>query len=115
MKIEVNAIGFTLSYALQHYVTRRLRFALAPHAHHIKCVIVRLSDINGPRGGYDQHCQIQCVLPGLPDVFAEDTSSELCIAINRTAARTGRSVAKSLKKRQARSIRSDLPKVLMKS
>lgn len=49
MKVEVNAIGFTLTYALEHYVKTRLGFAFAPVAHQMKCIIVRLSDINGPR------------------------------------------------------------------
>lgn len=110
MKIEVNAIGFELTYALENYVKRRLKFSLAPNAHQIKCVIVRLSDINGPRGGYDQHCQIQCVLPGFPDIVAEDTSTDLYIAINRAAACAHRSVAKQINKRRAITTKSATPK-----
>ena len=115
MKIEVNAIGFSLTYALEHYVTKRLRFALAPHSHHIKCVIVRLSDINGPRGGYDKHCQIQCIVPGFADVVAEDTSTDLYAAINRTAARASRSVTKHIRKRRAKTIKTGAPRLVLGS
>ena len=113
MKVEVNAIGFTLTYSLQHYTLKRLSFSLAPHAHQIKCVVVRLSDINGPRGGNDQHCQIQCVIPGFQDVVVEDTSNDLYIAINRAAARANRAVSKLIKKRQAKSTRIREPKLLL--
>lgn len=111
--IEVNAIGFSLTDALKHHVTKRLRFALARSSHHIKCVVVRLSDINGPRGGHDKHCQIQCVLPGFADVVVEDTAADLYVAINRTAARANRAVAKHIRKRRTKALKVAMPPMLV--
>ena len=37
---------------------------------------MRLSDINGPRGGADKRCHLQVVLAGLPDVVVEDIEAD---------------------------------------
>ena len=57
---------------------------------------MRLSDINGPRGGEDKRCQLQVSLAGLPDVVVEDTEADLYFAIDRAADRVGRSVMRKL-------------------
>lgn len=103
MKVEINAIGFAMTDALEEYTRRRLRFALGTQSQYLKCVVVRLSDINGPRGGHDKSCHIQIVLPGFPDLVVEDTATDLYIAISRAAARANRSVTRRLKRRQTRS------------
>ncbi|MDX1696059.1 MAG: HPF/RaiA family ribosome-associated protein [Ketobacteraceae bacterium] len=115
MKTEVNAIGFTLTEALEQYVDRRIRFALGTYSNYLKCVIVRLSDVNGPRGGHDKCCQIQCILPGLADVVVEDTTADLYLTINRAASRANRSVARQIKRRQSRAFKTGLPRSAMGS
>ena len=100
MQIEIQAQSFSLTDALQSHVQRRLRFALTSGVNHINRVMVRLSDINGPRGGQDKCCHIQVVLEGMPDVVIEDTESDLYAAISRAAGRASRAVARRLRRRQ---------------
>jgi ribosome-associated translation inhibitor RaiA len=76
--------------ALRSHAERRLRFALPPCDHHIQRVVMRLSDINGPRGGADKRCHLQVVLAGLPDAVIEDIEDDLYIAIDRATDRAGR-------------------------
>ena len=64
--------------------------------------MVRLSDINGPRGGADKCCHIQVVLPQLPDVVIEDTEVDLYAAIDRAADRAGRTVDRRLARHRDR-------------
>jgi putative sigma-54 modulation protein len=59
------------------YVKRRLGFSLNSRDEYIQRIKVRLSDINGPRGGADKCCHIQVVLPKLADVIIEDTEVDL--------------------------------------
>ena len=94
MQIEIQARNFTLTNALRGYVKRRLVFALSTRDDHIQRVKVRLSDINGPRGGEDKRCHIQVVLPHLPDVVIEDTEEDLYAAIDRAVDRAGRTVGR---------------------
>ena len=100
MQIKIQAQSFSLTSALQSYIQRRLRFALTSSTDHIQRVMVRLSDINGPRGGQDKHCRIQIVLKGMPDVVINDTESNLYAAISRAIGRASRAVARGLRHQQ---------------
>ena len=96
MQLDIQARNFQLTKALRGHVERRLGFALSTRNDHIQRVLVRLSDINGPRGGADKCCHIQVVLPHLPDVVIEDTEADLYAAIDRAADRAGRTVGRRL-------------------
>ncbi|MFC1689756.1 HPF/RaiA family ribosome-associated protein, partial [Pseudomonadota bacterium] len=74
--------------------------ALAFAEDHIHQIVVRLSDINGPRGGVDKCCRLQVVLEGLPPVVIEDTETDMYVAIDRAANRAGRTVRKRLTRRR---------------
>lgn len=102
MLIDIQARNFSLSHALSGHVKRRLGFALSSRDIHIQRVMVRLSDINGPRGGADKCCHIQVVLPQLPDVVIEDTEVDLYAAIDRAADRAGRTVDRRLARHRDR-------------
>lgn len=98
MNIEIQARQFMLSEALSDHVQRRIGFALSKRYQHIKRIIVRLSDINGPRGGNDKRCHIQISMPHQADVVVEDVQSDLYMAVDRAADRAGRTVTKRLSK-----------------
>lgn len=108
MQINIQAENFPLTSALRGHVERRLGFALSTRDEHIQSVNVRLSDINGPRGGDDKRCRIMVVLPHLPDVVIEDTMSNLYSAIDRAADRAGRTVGRRIA-RQRDKARSTVP------
>ena len=96
MQIDIQARQFSLTTALRNHAQRRIRFALACCDDRIKQVVMRLSDINGPRGGADKRRHLQVMLTGLPDVVVEDTEADLYIAINRATDRAGRTVGRRL-------------------
>jgi len=96
MQIDIQARQFSLTNSLRNHAKRRLRFALACCDDRIKQAVMRLSDINGPRGGADKRCHLQVILTGLPDVVVEDTEADLYIAINRATDRAGRTVGRRL-------------------
>lgn len=96
MQIEIHAHGFTTTEALREHVTRRLHHAFGCCTDRIFRIMVRLSDINGPRGGVDKRCQIQVRLATLADVVIEDTEADLYVAIDRAAERAGRTAVRRL-------------------
>jgi ribosomal subunit interface protein len=96
MQIDIQARDFSLTKALRSHVERRLGFALSTRYDRIKRILVRLSDINGPRGGNDKCCQLHVVMPGQADVIIEDTQANLYAAIDRAADRASRAVTRKL-------------------
>jgi putative sigma-54 modulation protein len=108
MQIDIQARNFPLTDALRNHTKRRLGFALSARDDHIQRVIVRLSDINGPRGGVDKCCHIQVAIARLPDVVIEDTEADLYAAIDRAADRAGRTVGRRLMKKRIKARSSSL-------
>lgn len=96
MQIDIQALNFSLTAALRAYIERRLSFSLSSHNDHIRKIVIRLSDINGPRGGADKCCHIQIVIPQLEDIVIDDTETNLYVAINRAADRAGRTAGRRL-------------------
>ena len=100
MIIDIQAHGFKLTDSLRDYAETRLRFALTASHSHIQRISMRLSDINGPRGGTDKLCHIKVILSTLPDVIIKDIESDMYAAINRAADRTGRNVLRKIRRKQ---------------
>jgi len=100
MLIDIQTRSFSLTDALRDHIKRRLGFALSARDEHIQRVLIRLSDINGPRGGADKQCHIQVVLTHLPDVVIEDTEADLYAAIGRATDRAGRTVGRRLERQR---------------
>ncbi len=98
MQIDIQARDFSLTRALRNHIERRLGFALSTRYDRIKRILVRLSDINGPRGGNDKCCQLHVVMPGQADVIIEDTQANLYAAIDRAADRASRAVTRRLER-----------------
>ena len=105
MHIDIQARDFLLTEALESQIRRRLDFALKPRYDQIQHIHVRLSDLNGPRGGVDKCCTLHIVLPHLQDVVVNDTEFDMYIAINRAIDRAGRAVSRRLSRQRVRSQR----------
>ncbi len=71
MQINIQAHNFPLTNSLRGYIKRRLGFTLSARGDHIQRVIVRLTEIDGPRGCVNKHCLIKVALANLPDVEIE--------------------------------------------
>jgi len=96
MQMDIQSQGFTLTVGLRDYLMKRLAYGLNHGDEYITRVTVRLSDINGPRGGTDKRCLIEVRLRQLPAVVIEDTEADLYVAIDRAAERAGRTLARRL-------------------
>ena len=96
MQFDIQTRGFSMTDSLLDHTQRRLLFSLAFFKNHINRVVVRLSDVNGPREGLDKRCHLQFKLYGLPDIVIEDTEVDLYAAIDRSIDRARRTVARKV-------------------
>lgn len=99
MRVDIKTSGLDLTEGLREHTERRLGFALDRAHHDVDTITVRLSDINGPRGGADKRCQIQIPLPRHNGVVIEETDADLYVAIDRAASRAGNTLARQLARR----------------
>jgi ribosomal subunit interface protein len=113
MKIDIQARDFPMTDALKGHVESRLRFALASLDDYIQRIVIRLSDINGPRGGADKRCQIQLVLDGMQNVVIKDTQADMYAAISRSADRARRTLVRKVGRQQHLMRRDVQPRPLL--
>lgn len=96
MKIDVRFRGLEGSDALREHIIRRINFKLNRFDGQVTSVLVRLGDVNGPRGGVDKRCHVTVRGPALPGTTIEDVSADAYAAVDLAAERAGQAVARGL-------------------
>jgi ribosome-associated translation inhibitor RaiA len=96
MQVDIQSLGFSLTPALSAYARRRIDDSLGFAAARINRLVVRLSDINGCRGGDDKRCLIDLRAKGVPEIVIEDVESDLYAAIDRATERARRALVRRL-------------------
>lgn len=96
MNLQVQAQDFTLTEGLRQHVATRLAYSLNHGRDIVTRVVVRLSDVNGSRGGVDKCCGIEVRLKGAPALVVEDIQTDLYVAIDRASERIGRTLDRRL-------------------
>ncbi len=102
MNIDIQTSGISASAGLRRFVRRRVDFAFSTRSDQIVRILVRLADVNGPRGGDDKSCLVQVRIPGQPDVIVENVESNLYVAIHRAIDRAGWTTARKLERQRRR-------------
>ena len=83
--------------AIADVARTRLAFALGRFAGRVRSVSVRLTDVNGPRGGLDKKCLITVRLERSPRVIViEDVDTDAEAVVSRAAERSARAVARAI-------------------
>jgi ribosome-associated translation inhibitor RaiA len=100
MEVHLLAKQFPLTPALRSYAQRRLRNAFSFARDKVGDVVVRLGDINGPRGGQDMLCHILVALPGRPTLVVRDVQDNLYTAIDRAVKRASYKVRQAMMQRR---------------
>jgi ribosome-associated translation inhibitor RaiA len=100
MRIDIQASGFALTDSIQTHLQRRIEFALDRLRGGIRGVSVRLSDINGRRGGIDKRCQLKVQLANASDVVVVDVQRDLYVAMTRAVNRAAVAVVRRLARLQ---------------
>jgi len=100
MRIEIHTGNFDLTESLREHVERRIQFTLSWSQHRLQKVMVRLDDINGPKGGADKSCRIQIPVVGAKTIVIEEIQSNLYMAIDRAIERAGRALSRQLARKR---------------
>jgi hypothetical protein len=101
MRIDIRSLNDRVDDASRAFIERRLLFALGRFGSRIQRVMVRLEDLNGPRGGLDKRCHIEVRMPGRGVLVVDVRDLELGPAVSRAAERIARRVRDELATRRA--------------
>jgi putative sigma-54 modulation protein len=96
MQVDIQSLGFSLTPALSDYAGKRIDYSLSFASDRIARLIVRLSDINGRRGGKDKRCLLELRLKGATGIVIEDVEADLYAAIDRATDRARRALVRKL-------------------
>jgi len=77
---------------------RRTRFVLRRLAWLVPQATVRMSDVNGPRGGIDKRCQVELKTDVAGTVVATSVASDWRCALDKALARAARFVLRLVKR-----------------
>jgi putative sigma-54 modulation protein len=95
MEVHVRAPEVSLTTALRAAVLHHVERTLADYGQWVDEVTVRLSDVNGPRGGQDKLCRIVVSQVGTGGLIAQATDTDMYVAIRKAADRAGVMVKRS--------------------
>lgn len=98
MKINVRFRNQEPSAELRGHTTRRIHFYLSRFGEEISSVVLRLSDVNGPKGGLDQQCQVTVRGRKLTSVVIEELRDSTYAAIDLALERAGHAVGRDLER-----------------
>jgi putative sigma-54 modulation protein len=100
MRMTVFGRSFELTEAIVRHVEGRVRLSLGAAAERIESVSVRLSDVNGPRGGEDKRCRVVVYLRQGRDVVTEAVDGDLYAAVDAAVGRAKEAVWRFVHRRR---------------
>ena len=100
MMIDLRSSNLPISDALREHIVRKLDFAIRRFESHVSRVVVRLVDVNGPRGGPDKRCRIIAHFSPTGSVMVEATDADVYAAASQAAIRLDERVARAVARRR---------------
>ncbi len=101
MEIRLFDGSIKTSEAQRDYIMTKVGAAAGRLKDSMCTVDVRLTDLNGPRGGFDKQCSIVVTPPGLATLRVEEQAADYYAAIDAAAATLKESLARSLERTKA--------------
>jgi putative sigma-54 modulation protein len=103
MDAEIRVLCTDLTEALQSYIERRLHFSLGRFGRRVGRVRVRITDVNGLRGGVDKACYVSAELrQSGRAVIQQAVDANLYAAIGRAIEGLGHTFARALGRNRER-------------
>jgi putative sigma-54 modulation protein len=98
--VEIRSPDFELTPAIRQYAIQHLATKLAKHARRVQSLIVRFEDANGSKGGEDNVCRVEVLLPREEPLVVEEINHDLRAAVDLAADRIELAVQRDLDRRR---------------
>jgi len=101
MKIQIRFRAIESSEAITDYAMRKIKQRLSRFGRQVSGVTVRLTDVNGPKGGADKRCQLTVSGPRLGAVNLTEVHADLFAGIDLALDRLAHVIGRSLERARA--------------
>ncbi len=98
MELTVHGHHFAITNDLAEHAQTRFEAALGQHDGWVTNVVLRLEDVNGPKGGVDKRCHATINLRAGGTVVLEEMTEDVYSAINVVADRAKQAVGRKIAK-----------------
>ncbi|MFO0613436.1 MAG: HPF/RaiA family ribosome-associated protein [Polyangiaceae bacterium] len=102
MHVEVRFRSLEPSESLRSHASARVRAHLARFGDELVGVVVRIADVNGPRGGLDKQCRVTVRGRRFPPTVLEELSIDPYAAVSAAVERIEGAVTRALGRSQRR-------------
>jgi putative sigma-54 modulation protein len=96
MKLAIRSRNLRMTDDTRATIERRIRFAIGRFTPRIRSVRVVVRDMNGPKGGVDKSCTIECVVDRVGPLIATGEYADLMTAVDVACHRIDRLVSREL-------------------
>lgn len=103
MRIEIHAERFGLNRRLYRYIRRKAQGCVGEWKNHVRKVMVSLTDVVVSSGRIQKRCRVEMELDGLPGVICHQVDHDAFRAIDRSMARVGWLLQRTLRCERAES------------
>ena len=101
MRIEVRFRGLESTDSLREYAVRQVHYHLSRFGRELRAVVVRVCDINGPKGGIDKRCHVLVHGRRVAQLAVEEMSADAQSAVDFALLRMARAVGHELVRARA--------------
>lgn len=98
MELDLKGVNISLTDEIAEHTRARITGALDQYKHHVREVVVRLKDVNGPRGGKDKECDVEVKLLPASTVVVKEAHDDLYSAISLAADRVKNAVGRKIER-----------------
>lgn len=98
MELQIRFVGLPSSDFLHEHIQRRVVANLDRFENEIVSVTVRISDLNGPKGGVDKRCHVLVHTRQVGAVNVEELSEDAYSAVDSAVIRAAHTLARQLER-----------------
>jgi putative sigma-54 modulation protein len=100
MQTVIHSNDFPLTRALDLFIRRHAKKSMRACSDQVERVVVRLKDVNGPKGGDDKECCVEVRLANFAPIVVSKRNSDAYASIRQALGRASRTKLRQLAKRR---------------
>ena len=101
MQTLIHSNDFVLTSALDSFIRSHAKKSMSACSDQVERLVVRLKDVNGPKGGNDMECCVEVKLANFAPIVVSKRSSDAYASIRQALGRASRTTLRKVGKRRA--------------